>query len=437
MLKKVFGFIAILFTFILLSAPPQAIIAMTPAETVVTPGTVVRFSGKITNGDQIPGNARVFYEEYVDGIRKRMGHIALDEEITLERTMRDPGWYMVRLRLVDENNRDIHIGGKPVSGGRGVMIDPQNIPASSARPADFDEFWNSRRALLDTVPIRELERREVGNDPQSRLAVYDVKVSCPGSRPVSGILTMPRNAPDRSLPAFVFFQGAGVSTAVSYGGFGPHAMTFMVNAHGIDNLRERSYYQELANGSLRNYAHFNKNDREKIYFHDMFLRVMRALEYVKSLPQWNGQILIVRGGSQGGAQAIVAAAMDPQVTLLIAEVPAMSDHNGFKHRIPRRCGWPTFYGFDASDQDVVRTASYYDMVNFASRIRCEAYITTGLTDLVCPPNGVACVFNVLVSENKHFLIHPTGDHAGAQLDRAFLQNVINRLTAHLKESDNN
>ena len=77
------------------------------------------------------------------------------------------------------------------------------------------------------------------------------------------------------------------------------------------------------------------------------------------------------------------------------------------------------------------------MVNFASRIRCEAYITTGLTDLVCPPNGVACVFNVLVSENKHFLIHPTGDHAGAQLDRAFLQNVINRLTAHLKESDNN
>ena len=74
MLKKIVGFIAVLFTFLLLAAPPQVITAITPAETVVTTGTAVRFSGKITNGDQIPGNARVFYEEYVDGIRKRTGH---------------------------------------------------------------------------------------------------------------------------------------------------------------------------------------------------------------------------------------------------------------------------------------------------------------------------------------------------------------------------
>ena len=56
---------------------------------------------------------------------------------------------------------------------------------------------------------------------------------------------------------------------------------------------------------------------------------MRSLDYVKSLPEWNGKVLIVKGGSQGGAQSIVAAALDNNVTMMIAEVPAMCDHSAF------------------------------------------------------------------------------------------------------------
>ncbi|MBO7741406.1 MAG: acetylxylan esterase [Victivallales bacterium] len=338
MFKKFSSLFTLLFSLALLAKPVQVITSIAPPEVTLPAGSKVKFIGRITSGDNLPEGAKVLYEEIVDGITKNKGFAAVDEEISLEKQLNEPGHYLVRLQLVDAAGKPVQINGKKIMDGRGVMTSPEKIQPSAPRPADFDAFWDGRRAMLDAVPVKELERRDVSSAPNSLLVAYDVKVACAGSKPLSGILTMPRNATPRSLPAFVFFQGAGVSSAVSFGGYGKAAMTFMVNAHGIDNLRDKSYYRDLDRGALKQYAHFNKDDREKIYFHDMFLRVMRALDYVKSLPQWNGRILVVRGGSQGGAQAVVAAAMDPQVTMMIAEVPAMCDHNGFRAKPIRRCG---------------------------------------------------------------------------------------------------
>ena len=39
------------------------------------------------------------------------------------------------------------------------------------------------------------------------------------------------------------------------------------------------------------------------YFHDMILRVMRALDYVTSRPEWSRQDLLVQGTFQDGLQA--------------------------------------------------------------------------------------------------------------------------------------
>ncbi len=433
-MKRFYALLFSLFTLFLFAAPPQVITSITPAGAVFEVGTTVKFTGKITNGDNVPEGARVFYEEFVDGIRKRTGHIAFDEEISLTRPLTRPGWYSVRLRMVDADNRDIRAGNQYVIGGRGVMVAPEDIRPSGERPDDFDEFWDSRRKLLDAVPVRELERRpvEYSGPFADEVEAFDVRIACAGSKAVSGVLTMPKNAAEKSLPAIVHFQGAGVHSASVTAHYGRVSISLMINANGNENFREREYYDALRRGELRNYWYAGKGDREKFHFHDMFLRVMRALDYVKSLPQWNGRILVVHGGSQGGAQAIVAAAMDPQVTLMISEVPAMCDHNGFLMKVPRIPGWPRLYT-NGSDPAVIRTAAYYDMVNFASRVKCESFVSTGMIDFVCSPCGVACVFNALASENKQFLIHLTGDHVGPQREASFRRVWVDRMLAHFKE----
>ena len=417
----------------LLAKPSEFITSITSNTNPTSINKTIKFVGKITKGTDIPIDTKVSYEEFINGILKRKGYASLNQDIILEHQISNPTWYFVRLKMVDSKNKNIFIKNKQTSAGKGILVSPENIPFSSTRPNDFDTFWNLQRKSLDLVPIKVLEKKTLTKNPNSTLVAYDVKISCAGSRPVSGILTIPRSAKLKSLPAFVFFQGAGVSTAVSFGGYGRNAITFMVNAHGIDNMKEKTYYQNLSKTKLKNYAHFSKDNRDKIYFKDMFLRVMRSLDYVKSLPEWNGKILVARGGSQGGAQAIVAAAMDKQVTLLVAEVPAMCNHNGFLAPIPRRSGWPNFYTNKGVKNNIIKATSYYDMINFAFRIHCESYITTGLTDLVCSPIGIACLFNAIASPKKHFLVHPTGDHVSTQTDSQFTSKFTQRIIEHFKE----
>ena len=70
----------------------------------------------------------------------------------------------------------------------------------------------------------------------------------------------------------------------------------------------------------------------------MFLRLTRALEFLTSQPEWDGKILMVEGGSQGGGQSLAAAGLDSRVTFIAAGVPAICDHSG--KAIGRINGWP-------------------------------------------------------------------------------------------------
>jgi cephalosporin-C deacetylase-like acetyl esterase len=133
---------------------------------------------------------------------------------------------------------------------------------------------------------------------------------------------------------------------------------------------------------------------------------------VKSRPEWNGKTLIVTGGSMGGGQSIAAAALDPQVTLVVAGVPAIGDHGGNLAKVPRRPGWPQFYTAKTVKPEVKKAVSYYDNIFFARRVKCEVYLTTGLIDRTCPPTSVYLYFKNLKSAKKDLDVFPCGDHAG-------------------------
>lgn len=92
----------------------------------------------------------------------------------------------------------------------------------------------------------------------------------------------------------------------------------------------------------------------------MVLRLMRSLEFLKSLPQWDGKNLKVSGGSQGGLQTIWAAALDPDVTEADSSITWCCDFAG--PTIGRLGGWRPEY---------VPALNYYDAANHAKRIKCK------------------------------------------------------------------
>ena len=56
-------------------------------------------------------------------------------------------------------------------------------------------------------------------------------------------------------------------------------------------------------------------------------------------------------------------------------------------------------------KEKIETMAYYDVTNFARRIKCIVYMTWGFNDNVCPPTTSYIVWNHIKSE-KESLITP-------------------------------
>lgn len=334
-----------------------------------------------------------------------------------------PGWVQIRFTLFNAdgtpmktlNHRKQEVN---LTGEIGAMVDPLKIQAAGEEPADFDAYWAAARAELDAVPLQVKKApAEVPEAHDGKFECWDVKVDCAGGMPVSGYLIVPVGAAEKSLPAVVSYHGAGVYSANKPFGYAARgAIALDVNAHGIENGQPAEFYRQLNQNELKGYSHRDKDDPMKFYFRGMYMRVMRALDYVKSLPEWDGKNLIVIGGSQGGAQAIAAAGLDSQVTICIAGVPAMSEHSGSLAKPQRQPGWPRLYKADANGQPdnpaVCKTAAYFDNIYFAKRIKAEAWFSTGFVDNTCVPTGVFAAFNNLPAGIvKEITTTPAGTHS--------------------------
>ena len=291
-----------------------------------------------------------------------------------------PGFVRIEVSVFNEDGTPFKDAkGNPLKFDGGAGVAPsrlQNYP----EPADFDAFWKAQKTRLAEIPMKANLTEVASRNPGFQ--VFDVKVDCAGARPVSGYLSFPRDAQARSLAAQVSFRGYGVSGADQE--FRNGMLVLQVNAHGIENGRPPEYYKALEEGELKGYA-FNNTENARpdtAYFNGMMLRAMRALDFVRSRPEWDGKTLIAAGGSQGGLQAITAAALDPEVTKCVAFKPWCCDLGGIK--LERLRGWRP---------DYADGLGYYDTANMGKRVRCETLITAGLGDYVCPPSGVSVLFN--------------------------------------------
>lgn len=372
-----------------------------------------------------------------DGKKRKWGSfISSENPFVLKTSMTFPGWTYCIMTPYEKDGKTIckrRTRSKRLvaaRGGVGAFVEPDKFVCALPEPEDFDEFWAAQRAELNKVPIRaKLTPVESSSSKRKSVNVYDVQIDCLGGKNVSGHLVIPVGAKPKSLPAIVAFDGAGVRSA-----WMPHdknAISLAINAHGIPNRKSKAFYQKLKKTVLNNYRYAGKNSRDTLYFRGMYLRVMRALDYVKSLPEWDGKHLIVLGTSQGGGQAIAAAALDPQVTFCRAGVPALSDHSGALANPPHRAGWPRFYrDKDKADPKVIKAVSYYDNVYFARRIKAPCYLSAGLIDTVCSPYGIYLVYLNLPDKHRK-AIHITPDK-GHDAPNPTGQKALKAYKAYIK-----
>jgi cephalosporin-C deacetylase len=329
----------------------------------------------------------------------------------------EPGFLLCRVSFQTPTRSTVNALG-------GAGFDPLQIKPSLPVPADFEAFWSAQKKALAAVPVNP--RLTPVKSPQPGLDCFDVQADSVGA-PVSGYFARPSDAQPKSLPIILTVHGAGVrssSLGTAAGWAKDGFLALDLNAHGIPNGNPETFYTDLANGELRDYRFRGRESRETVYFRGMFLRLVRALDFLTAQPEWDGRTVVVHGSSQGGAQSIVAAGLDPRVTFFAAGVPAMCDHSGAV--VGRVSGWPKLVPNDPEgkpDAKVLQAARYYDAMNFAARTKAAGILTVGFIDTTCPPTSVYAAYNALPGA-KEIFNDPPSPHAVRPPANQAMRNAI-------------
>lgn len=316
--------------------------------------------------------------------------------------------------------------GKAVHGVAGAGFDPEKIGLSLPVPEDFDEFWAEQKGLLAEVPL-DPKLTLIETRSESTVS-FDAQVQCAGGAPVSGYFSKPKTAEPKSLPIVLWVHGAGVRSSSlpnSLKGAEAGFLSMDINAHGSPNGKPGEFYADLSRGPLNNYRHAGRESRDTIYFRGMYLRLVRAIDFLTAQPEWDGKTVVVVGHSQGGGQSLVAGGIDDRVTLIAPGVPAICDHSG--ESAGRVNGWPKLVpnGADGKpDPKIQLAARYVDAVCFASRCKAEAIMSVGFIDAVCPPSSCYAAYNALQGK-KSVINEPLMGHAAPKhIQDAFWARIL-------------
>jgi len=296
---------------------------------------------------------------------------------TIETTLQEPAMIYVTVKAEGPPTASaIHLG---------AAVAPTQLKPSVPRPPDFEAFWLNKLQYLSITPMRPVI--EPMKTEQAGVELSTVQVDAFGSR-VHGYLAKPIKL--GKFPALVIYQWAGVYaldpkmvTDRAAEGW----MAFDVDSH--DMLPNQSA------GVPPNYPAIGNGNRETSYFLYMYLRDARAVDYICSRPDWDGQTLVLMGTSMGGQQSLVTAGLRPQVSAVIVNVPAGADISAELNS--RQAGYPNW---SAKDPRAMATAPYFDVVNFASRIKAPVLAAMGFIDTTCPPAGIWTALNQIPGQKE-------------------------------------
>ena len=222
---------------------------------------------------------------------------------------------------------------------------PQKLKPGGECPADFYEYWEGERKALKALPFEVKQSVVKDTEIGTGYTCVNIEINCTGPKPVRGYFAKPEIAFPKSLPIVLLVHAAGVKgswcrsepgNAMKYARMG--ALCFDLNAHGMLNGQPEEYYADLEAGELKNYYLQGLTSRDDFYFRGMYLRLMRAIDFLTKQPEWDRKRILVIGESQGGGQALAAAGLDKRVSAVVAIVPAMCDWLG--PLADREGGWP-------------------------------------------------------------------------------------------------
>lgn len=369
-------------------------------------------------------NAEITYQLSEDMMKPHV-----DKSLTLKKgtgdiaagTMRTPGFLRCRVFYKED--------GFTYEGTATAAFDPEKLEPTVSNPADFDDFWEKALRDNERVPLEPVVTL-LPDRCTGKVNVY--KVSFQNYRRglhIYGIMCVP--VAEGKHPAMLIVPGAGVRGYKGYMATAEQGIvTLQIGINGIPLDLDPRVYEELASGALNNYYRYRIDDRDKYYYKRVYLGCARAVDFLAQSEFVDADRIAVCGGSQGGALTITTAVLNPKVKYAAAYYPALCDMTGYLHG--RGGGWPHLFA-NADDEGLrteatFKTIPYYDVVNFARRIKVPVFMSMGYNDMVCCPTSTMTAYNVITSPKELHLYLDTKHYTYSEQDDTRDAWLVRNLT---------
>lgn len=287
------------------------------------------------------------------------------------------------------------------------------------KPADFEAFWQK---AMDKVAACRLEiSQEEVPFVQRRLKCYRIslraldgcilraKYICPSDRSQHSSELHP------TMIQFHDYPGAARSWHYlsRYAAIGYHVLAPDCRGQGGESESGCAGRGPTAYGPI-----FQGLDDvpEHMYLYQLFTDAFLWIKAVKMLPGVDKEALSVYGEGQGGGLALACAAMYPDIVKCAAHYPMLCDYKRVWDKdfdVNAYEGLRYFFRWrdpmHQREKEIFDKLAYMDVKNFASLVKAETLISTGLQDIVSPPSAQFAIVNELNCKKRH-IVYPKHGH---------------------------
>jgi len=274
------------------------------------------------------------------------------------------------------------------------------------KPKDFDAFWKSTLAELDKVPV-DLKRTLITNEVNSTLYKIDYAV-LNGERAYAW-LRVPNHKDEAKLPARLELPPSGVNKLPPPPESPAVEMKLAIHGYDVDfsNLKWEPPYPWPGG----RYHNVGIEKKETYFYRNVYMRCMRAVDVLASLPEVDASRIMVFGGSQGGGLTMITAGLNSKVAFCAPAFPGLCRLDWtVKYGVG---SWPLNKGDIPKGQtldQMLNTLSYFDAANFISAVKVPIVGTMGWLDDVTAAGGQLAAFAQADKNRLTLYCAPWGRH---------------------------
>ena len=297
------------------------------------------------------------------------------------------------------------------------------------RPDDFDAYWASALRELDaTDPKPELCPNTFL--ATERVECFDLWFTGVGGARIYAKYIRPRQRTDKKCPAVLQFHGYNGQSGDWLDKFGWPAEGFCYAAMDCRGQGGRSEDNGQVKGTTARgmiVRGLDDPDSRKLAFRQIFLDTAQLARVVMSFDEVDPSRVGCFGASQGGALALVCAALEPRIKRAAPVYPFLCDFQRVWEMDCARDAYEElrlfFRAFDPRHErvkDIFTKLGYIDVQHLAPRVRAQVLMFVGLMDTICPPSSQFAAYNKLPGK-KDLVIYPDFVHEAlpGQIDRTF------------------